>query len=210
MAPYEAAVFQEFIRGDSVAGDSRLQEGIRAAVAGADRLDDIASGFARKYDETLLSLTASVSVGRPPIELSQRFTIQVTRIPRAPYLTLVILDIIYAAIGTCLAIAAAIAILYGQGVNDAQVRLSTQAVVAESFESPAWGDDATKIDELFAERRGKLTKRLAFAKCAGGGRRYKRVVAPFGDLNKRSLNVPSNSQRAPVDPKSGRTHPSPP
>ncbi len=68
------------------------------------------------------------------------------------------------------------AVVKGKGVRDAQARLSIDAIVAESFESPAWGDDATKIDELFAERRGKATRRIALSRREGGGRRYRRIV----------------------------------
>lgn len=76
-------------------------------------------------------------------------------------------------------VAALIAVRRGRSVRDAQARLSTLAVVAESFESPAWGDDARDVDMLFAERRGESTRRIALVRRAGGkGRRYKQIVDP--------------------------------
>lgn len=49
------------------------------------------------------------------------------------------------------------------------------AVVAESFESPTLGDDATRIDDLYAERRGGATKRVALSRRECGERYYKLV-----------------------------------
>ena len=73
-------------------------------------------------------------------------------------------------------IAALIAVRKGQGVVDVQARLSTLAVVAESFESPIWSDDAKDVDMLFAERRGEPTRRIALARRQDGGRRFKQIV----------------------------------
>ena len=154
----------------------QLQQGIRSAVASAQKPEDIASGIATAYDQTILSIAAGMLVSRPALNITRSSTIQVTRIPRAPFVTIIMLDIAYAAIGTCLAIAALFAVQRGRGVRDAQARLSTLAVVAESFESPAWGDDARDVDMLFAERRGESTRRIALARRKGGGRRFKQIV----------------------------------
>ena len=48
--------------------------------------------------------------------------------------------------------------------------------MAESFESPAWDDDATQIDELYAERRGEPPRRIALSRRDGGGRHYRQIV----------------------------------
>ena len=62
-------------------------------------------------------------------------------------------------------------------MRDAQARLSMAAVVAESFESPGLGDDARCVDDLFAERRGRMTRRVALGKGQSGGRKYRLVIA---------------------------------
>ena len=61
-------------------------------------------------------------------------------------------------------------------MKDAQARLSVAAVVAESFENPALGDDAHSVSDLYAERRGKVTRRVALGRAEGGGRRFKQIV----------------------------------
>lgn len=163
---------------------SQLEQGIRAAIAGADRVEDIASPFATAYDQTVLTLTAGMLLSRPPLSVTRSPTSQVTRIPRAPFRTLIVLDFTYATIGTGLMVAALVAVRKGRGVRDAQARLSTLAVVAESFESPVRGDDAKSVDMLFAERRGEVTRRVALARRAGGGRKFKQVVISRSHVKK--------------------------
>ncbi|KAL8772134.1 MAG: hypothetical protein Q9209_002569 [Squamulea sp. 1 TL-2023] len=143
-------------------------------------------GFAKRWasavDQAILSSGDGMYVGRPPLSSITRSTtaMQVTRIPRAPFITLIVLNLLYATIGTYLMILALIAVRKGHGVRDAQARLSTLAVVAESFENPAYGDDARDVDMLFAERRGRgeSIRRIALVRRAGGGRRFKQLVVP--------------------------------
>ncbi|KAI4090337.1 MAG: hypothetical protein L6R37_007898 [Teloschistes peruensis] len=139
----------------------------------------LASEWASTYDQTMLHTGNGMLVVRDPVRVGHSLVAQVTRIPRAPLLTLIILDLLYALVGTCLAIAAFKAVRKGRSVRDAQARLSTLAIVAESFESPAWGTDARDVDTLFAERRGEPTRRIALVKQADGkGRKYKQLVVP--------------------------------
>ncbi|KAL9578895.1 MAG: hypothetical protein Q9212_005430 [Teloschistes hypoglaucus] len=139
----------------------------------------VASAWASVYDRGMLYAGDGMLVARDPVSVGHSLVTQVTRIPRAPLLTLVILDLLYALIGTCLAIAALRAVRKGPSVRDAQARLSNLAIVAESFESPAWGQDARNVDTLFAERRGEPTRRIALVKQGDGkGRKYKQLVVP--------------------------------
>ncbi|KAL8861265.1 MAG: hypothetical protein Q9178_002481 [Gyalolechia marmorata] len=170
-----ASLFVGASRFVSSKGSGQLQQGMRAAVARAEKVEDIASAFAKAYDQTILSLAAGYLVNLPASGATRATTLQVTRIPYAPFITLVVLDIAYAALGTGLMIAALIALRKAFSVGDAQVRLSTLAVIAESFESPVWGDDAKSINMLFAERRGESTRRIALTR-REGGRRFKQIV----------------------------------
>ena len=96
--------------------------------------------------------------------------------PKGAFFALISLYYLYIVLGVRLTIIAVAAVVKGKGVRDAQARLSIDAIVAESFESPAWGDDATQIDKLYAERRGKVIKRIALSRRDGGGRRYRQIV----------------------------------
>lgn len=117
----------------------------------------------------------------PAINVTRRVVTQVARVPIAPFFTLILLNLLYALIGVISTLQAALALSTGQSVKDAQARLSVAGVVAESFENPALGDDARNIDELYAERRGKVTRRVALGKTENGGRRFKLIVIKSGE-----------------------------
>lgn len=105
----------------------------------------------------------------------QRVNTLVTRLPKAPFLTLLILDLNYAFCGIGLTIIALQMLAFGLGVRDGQARQSATALVAECFEDPLLGDDATKTNDLFTERRGLATRRVAISRRIGGGRRYRQT-----------------------------------
>ncbi|KAL8634522.1 MAG: hypothetical protein Q9228_007883, partial [Teloschistes exilis] len=166
-------------------GLTGLQQGLQSIFENRESPEYVASEWASVYDQTMLNVGNGMLILRDPVSVTHSLVTQVTRIPRAPLLTLIILDLLYALIGTCLAIAAIIAIRKGRSVRDAQARLSTLAIVAESFESPTWGEDARDVDMLFAERRGEPTKRIALVKQADGeGRKYKQLVVPKNYMKK--------------------------
>ena len=154
----------------------QLHAGLVNCFAAADSSADFAARFAAIYDQTLLSIPAGVMQSRPPLNVSRRVTTQVTRVPRAPFVSLVLLNLLYAIVGIVLTASAVMAVASGRGVRDAQVRLSLAAIVAERFENPALGDDAREVDELYAERRGLATKKVTMKRRDGGARRYGLVV----------------------------------
>ena len=95
--------------------------------------------------------------------------------PKAPFFAVLLLDILYAAIGIALSLGALVVSARGRGARDVQARLSLTAVVAEGFEDAKLGDDAVNVEGLYAERRGLGTKRVAFGRSDGGGRCYRKV-----------------------------------
>ena len=154
----------------------QLQQGFMQKLSTAKTAEDIAAGFASVYDQTIVALPAGVMTQRPPLNMTRRIETLVTRVPKAPFFALNSLYCLYVILGVCLTIIAVAAVMNDKGVRDAQARLSIDAIVAESFESPAWGDDATQTDELFAERRGQAPRRIGLSRRDGGGRRYKQIV----------------------------------
>ena len=168
--PFVAAISGSF-------GTEQLHRGIQAAAASALSPEDLATSFASAYDQTVMALPAGVLLSQPPRSVTKRESTLVTRVPKAPFLALVLLDLLYAFIGIVLAVTALLVSLIGKsGVRDAQARLGLAALVAESFESPALGDDARDVSKLFAERRGMPTRRVALGKREGGGRKYRLVL----------------------------------
>ena len=122
-----------------------------------------------------MSIPAGVMLPLPFLNASRRVETPVTRIPKAPFFAVLLLDLLYTAIGVALTVSALAASTRGRGARDVQARLSVSAVVAEKFENAALGDDAVTVEELYAERRGLGTMRVAFARRDGGGRCYRPV-----------------------------------
>ena len=154
----------------------QLQRGFMQKASTAKTAEDLAASFASVYDQITVALPAGVMTQRPPLNVTRRIEKLVTRVSKAPFFALKSLYCLYIVLGVHLTIIAVAAVVKGKGVRDAQARLSIEAIVAESFESPAWGDDATQIDELYVERRGKATKKIALSRRDGGGRRYRQIV----------------------------------
>lgn len=154
----------------------QLHAGVVNSFAAADSSADFAARFAAIYDQTLLSIPAGVLLLRPPLNVSRRVMTQVSRVPRAPFVTLVLLNLLFVFVSIVLTAIAVMAVAKGRGVRDAQARLSLAAVVAECFENPALGDDARAVDELYAERRGLATRKVTLKRRDGGARRYGLVV----------------------------------
>ncbi|KAL9123749.1 MAG: hypothetical protein Q9217_006851 [Psora testacea] len=162
-------------------GYDQLHLGIQQSFAAAKSPEDLAARFATFYDQILVSIPAGVMLPLPPLNAARRVKTQVTRVPQAPFWALILLNLLYATIGIILTVIALMVTMRGRGVRDAQARLSLAAVVAESFESPALGDDATEVDELYAERRGLATRRVALSRREDGGRRYRLIVEKRGE-----------------------------
>ncbi|KAL8675091.1 MAG: hypothetical protein Q9168_000462 [Polycauliona sp. 1 TL-2023] len=159
----------------------QLHQGLEQAFVSAKNPEDLAAGFASAYDQAVVSVPAGVMQPIPAINVTRRVITQVARVPLAPFFTLIILNLFYALIGLILAAKAMLALSRGQSVRDAQARLSLTAVVAQSFENPALGDDARSVSELYAERRGKVTRRVALGKTEDGGRRFQQVAIKSGE-----------------------------
>ena len=157
-------------------GIEQIKQGLERAVASAKTPEDVSAGLASAYDQTMVSLPAGVLLQRPPLNVTRRVQTLVTRMPKAPFAAVIVTNLLYAVLGIFMTVTALLVLRLGSGVRDTQARLSSAAIVAESFESPALGDDATEVGDLYAERRGMPTRRVAVVKRKDGGRRYKQVV----------------------------------
>ena len=153
----------------------QLRQGLSQTAAIATTPDDFANSFARVYDQATIALPAGILLPRQAMNMTQRVETLVTRVPLAPFICVIVLDLLYVIGGIMLTISAILAIRLGEGTRDAQARLSTAAVVAECFEDSTLGNDAVDVKELYAERRGIPTNRIALGKRTHGGRQYGQI-----------------------------------
>lgn len=169
-------------------GDEQLHQGLQQSFLRAKTSEDLESFFATVYDQTLVAIPAGVLNALSVVNATQRVQTQVARVQKAPLVCLLLLNLLYAGVGIVLTATALAAVKFSKprvdkgkigrvgGVRDAQARLSVAAIVAESFEAPNLGDDARSVDDLFAERRGKVTRRVALGMGQGGGRKFRQVI----------------------------------
>ena len=168
-------------------GDEQLHQGLQQSFLRAETSEDLTSFFATVYDQTLVAIPAGVLNALSVVNATQRVQTQVARVPKAPFVCLLLLNLLYAGVGIVLTATALAAVKFskrvdkgkigrGGGIRDAQARLSVAAIVAESFEAPNLGDDARSVDDLFAERRGRVTRRVALGMRQGGGRKFRQVI----------------------------------
>ncbi|KAI9716401.1 MAG: hypothetical protein M1828_000343 [Chrysothrix sp. TS-e1954] len=166
---------------------TQLYEGLQNAASAAKTSGDLAAGLATVYDQTLMSVPGANYTRRLPLTQRRRIQTLVTRVPKAPFFCVVLLDLLYAIIGLALMTVALLVVILGRGVRDTQARLTMPAIIAESFESPALGDDAKSVEELYAERRGLAPRRIALPRREDGGRRYKQIVDRDAAQGRQSL-----------------------
>ena len=161
-------------------GDQQLYQALQQSFVRAKTAQDLASYFATVYDQTLVAIPAGTLNALPIVNVTQR-------VQKAPFVCLLLLNLLYAGVGIVLTATALAAVEFGGSrmgkggigrggrVRDAQARLSVTAIVAESFEAPGLADDARSVEDLFAERRGRVTSRVALGMGPGGGRRFRKV-----------------------------------
>ncbi|KAI4126478.1 MAG: hypothetical protein LQ338_003728 [Usnochroma carphineum] len=163
-------------------GDGQPHQGLQQSLVRAKTPENLASLFATVYDLTLVAFPAGMLNASVVINPTRRVQTQVARVQKAPFECLLLLDILYAGIGIALTATALAAVGFGRprtgkgtiargrAIRDAQARLSIAAFVAENFEAPSLGEDAGSVD-LFAERRGRVTRRVALG--TGNGEEMK-------------------------------------
>lgn len=156
-----------------------LTSGVNLAAVSADHAGDLAGQFARLYDRTLLGLTAGILERHEPVSMFQRNSKQVAQVPKAELWTLIALSLILPVTGIWLGV---VALIYCRkyGIADVKVRLGVEALVAGVFEDQAFNENATKMEELYAELRGMPTERVAVDEGGAGSK----VLVAFSESAK--------------------------
>ena len=146
-----------------------LGNGLTTAASSANTADEFADTFARTYDKAVLGLVSGTLQQRPALNALTRNISLVARVPLAPFVTLVVLNIVFGFVGM---VAVVLALFSNRRhlVTDTHVNLSISALIAQMFESSEVRGTTKSVDELFAERRGLETARVASTKQSYRGR----------------------------------------
>ncbi|KAL9114250.1 MAG: hypothetical protein Q9227_001672 [Pyrenula ochraceoflavens] len=172
--PFEQAIYLGTTSVNDAFASDNLGNGLTVAASQARTPQDFASQFARTFDETLLGLVSGTLQEQAATGVERRTTSLVARVPRAPFIALIVLQFVLSAVGV--GAVCWVVLWIPSDVRDTQARLGLGAVVAELFEQDeGMCSTATSVDELFAERRGMSSSRVAVARQRGGGRRLIRL-----------------------------------
>ena len=157
-------------------GSQNLGTGVNLAAVSAESPEDLAYQFGRVFDRTILGLSAGLLPDGQAVSVFQVETKQVAKVPIAEFVALIVLNLVLPVLGVILGVWAWV-LCARHGVRDVQARLGIGALVAGLFEDGKFNDTATKVEGLYAEARGLLTRRVAIeSRENGGGQVFVAVV----------------------------------
>lgn len=140
MSEYRARVgFQSYI-------DSAITG---AAIAG-DSVQDMADRFASSFSEISLGITAGIMTPRASVTEELRQNVLVARLPYAPFFTLLVLNLVYAALGIVLGVWALST--RPRATRDIQARLSIDGLVASLLEPEGIPRRGEGVEGLFTDK----------------------------------------------------------
>jgi hypothetical protein len=121
------------------------------SAAGEDTLSAFVESWTTGFSAMVLGLSAGIISPRATIMEQTSISTLVARVPKAPLITLVFLNLLYAVVGVVLALMAA---KTGPGeTKNVQGRLSVAGLTAQCFESEdRYEGPAKEIQDLFAEK----------------------------------------------------------
>jgi hypothetical protein len=145
------------------------------AAAGETTADAFRDSWTAGFSTMVLSLSAGIMSPRTIIREQAQIPTLVARVPKAPLAVLVLLSLLYAAIGILLA---CVALRARPGVsNNVQGRLSVSGLAAKCFESEERCEGPTKeVQNLFEENevgaRDQKCPKVAIVASGRGGWKY--------------------------------------
>jgi hypothetical protein len=124
------------------------------------------------FSQTAIALSAGVMSPHQNLLEQTHISMLVARVPKAPFFTLILLNLIYAMAGIVLAFFALCS--KPKSAREVQARLSLASLVAACFESRERNEmPSEKVEELFAERNGRSpSQKVGVVVTERGGWRY--------------------------------------
>lgn len=167
---------------------------------------ELADFFAQRFSETTLSMV--VGITEPAFNLAERTRehLLVTRLPKAPFFTLIVLNLLYAALGVLLAALAVAS--QPRRTRDVQARLSIAGLVAALFEARTSSASMTQskrsasgIEGVFAEyyQRDRDGARVVVVPAGEGNHAFEKTSPQIIRMSDKSDSRSQNaSEECPV------------
>lgn len=150
-------------------GSPQLQQAASLAALSSSA-QELADKIAFAYSKLALAMGAEAVTPTPALAAQERSSSLVARVPAAPLFTLVVANLLFVAIGVIFTLVALGT--SGGEVRDVQARLNIAGLVADHFEGAKARRGVESIDELFEERDGHSSIRVAIDRVPGGGYAY--------------------------------------
>jgi hypothetical protein len=151
-------------------GQANLQTAVTVAASTATDAQDLADQIALAYSKVALGVGAQSVQRAPALAAQERTSLLVTRLPMAALFSLVAANLLFVLVGVALTIAALAT--SGGEVREVQARLSIFGLVADRFEGLRASRRAEEMEDLFEERDGKGSMRVAVHQVVTGGYTY--------------------------------------
>jgi hypothetical protein len=137
----------------------------------SDTAQELADKIAIAYSQVSLAVGSNAVTPQPAPAVQERSSFLVSRVPAAPLFRLVIANLLFAALGICLA---SIGLATSGGdVTDIQARLTVAGLVADRFEGLMARRGVTEMEKLFEENDGDGSMKVAIDRARRGGYEYK-------------------------------------
>ena len=148
-------------------GWSSLSSALQIASVVAEDAQDLANQFAMGYSKVALSIGASSILRTPATAAQVRSSILVAKVPKAPLLLLLIVNLAFVVMGFVLAIMAA---RTSQEAHEVQSRFTIAGIVANMFEGEKAGRATGAVERLFGEYwEGSNTNKVGVDRTSKGG-----------------------------------------
>ena len=144
-----------------------------AMIAGGQQSNNsqqMANYFARRFSEVSISLAAGILSPRDTLREASRVNMLVARLPKAPFFTLLVLELLYVAFGLALGIWAMCS--QPRLTRNVQARLTVAGLVAALFEGEHGPRKGMSIEGLFGEKVGGQEKRVGVQNMHGEGWKF--------------------------------------
>lgn len=163
---------------------SYLDSAITGAGISATTVEEMANRFANSFSEVAMAIHSGILSPRATIDAQHRENVLVARLPKAPFFTLLLLNLIYATLGLLLGITALTS--HPRNIRDIQARLTVAGLSAALLEPDGVPQRGEGVEGLFTDKREDDTPRPERRVCVQklDDRRWAFQLVPLPTLSK--------------------------
>jgi len=170
---------------------SQLSYSTTLAYLQSNTSQQLADNYAKQFEKNMLALSGNIWKPLSNIEEQVRHNLLVARVPKAPLFTLILLCLLFVALG--LALFAIAVKSQNANARNVQARLNVFGIIASRFESAERANaPLRKLEDMFEEQSGKsLSTRIRIERSSEGGWAY---VSSLEEKGPAKVNLRNNRE----------------